>query len=196
MIKKLITGMALATTALVAAPASATLNVPVPANAFITIGNLDWAWAAPCPASGGCGDITLAYQGTQGWRLPTAEEFANHPTAAQFLFPGANVPKGQRDPVSGAYAFGAPDGDLACASAYFSTLHVHCDYNDGISGFWYGSGISDSASYGDTLVVRFNTATGAVPEPASWAMMITGFGLAGAALRRRTARHNRLLATA
>lgn len=32
---------------------------------------------------------------------------------------------------------------------------------------------------------------GAVPEPASWAMMITGFGLAGAALRRR-----RVLATA
>ena len=25
----------------------------------------------------------------------------------------------------------------------------------------------------------------AVPEPASWAMMIAGFGLAGAALRRR-----------
>jgi hypothetical protein len=27
--------------------------------------------------------------------------------------------------------------------------------------------------------------TAAVPEPASWAMMITGFGLAGAAMRRR-----------
>ncbi|WP_375392075.1 PEPxxWA-CTERM sorting domain-containing protein [uncultured Sphingomonas sp.] len=29
------------------------------------------------------------------------------------------------------------------------------------------------------------SATGAVPEPASWAMMIGGFGLAGAAMRRR-----------
>ena len=29
------------------------------------------------------------------------------------------------------------------------------------------------------------TVGGAVPEPATWAMMITGFGLAGAALRRR-----------
>lgn len=29
--------------------------------------------------------------------------------------------------------------------------------------------------------------TGAVPEPAAWAMMIVGFGLAGSALRRRTA---------
>jgi hypothetical protein len=29
------------------------------------------------------------------------------------------------------------------------------------------------------------TATGTVPEPASWAMMIAGFGLVGAAMRRR-----------
>lgn len=29
---------------------------------------------------------------------------------------------------------------------------------------------------------------GAVPEPASWAMMIAGFGLAGAAMRRRARR--------
>jgi hypothetical protein len=29
--------------------------------------------------------------------------------------------------------------------------------------------------------------TGVVPEPASWAMLITGFGLVGAAARRRRA---------
>jgi hypothetical protein len=29
---------------------------------------------------------------------------------------------------------------------------------------------------------------GAVPEPASWAMLIAGFGLVGAAQRRRVAR--------
>lgn len=33
----------------------------------------------------------------------------------------------------------------------------------------------------DTLAVT----TGAIPEPASWAMLITGFGLVGATLRRR-----------
>ncbi len=31
-----------------------------------------------------------------------------------------------------------------------------------------------------------NVGVSAIPEPASWAMMITGFGLAGAAMRRRT----------
>lgn len=35
-----------------------------------------------------------------------------------------------------------------------------------------------------TLTISLDTA-GAVPEPASWAMMIGGFGLAGAAMRRR-----------
>lgn len=33
--------------------------------------------------------------------------------------------------------------------------------------------------------------TPAVPEPASWAMLIAGFGLTGAALRRRRARAGR-----
>lgn len=35
----------------------------------------------------------------------------------------------------------------------------------------------------------------AVPEPASWALMITGFGLVGAALRRRSAQQARLVRT-
>jgi hypothetical protein len=34
-------------------------------------------------------------------------------------------------------------------------------------------------------VIRLDN-TPAVPEPASWALMIAGFGLTGAALRRRT----------
>ncbi|WP_254772110.1 PEPxxWA-CTERM sorting domain-containing protein [Sphingomonas sp. NFR04] len=34
-------------------------------------------------------------------------------------------------------------------------------------------------------LVFFGTESGAVPEPASWAMMIAGAGIAGAALRRR-----------
>ncbi|MBI1200442.1 MAG: PEP-CTERM sorting domain-containing protein [Phenylobacterium sp.] len=33
----------------------------------------------------------------------------------------------------------------------------------------------------------FLTDTGAVPEPATWAVMILGFGLAGGTLRRRRA---------
>lgn len=38
---------------------------------------------------------------------------------------------------------------------------------------------------GHGLVTTFSTTTPAVPEPASWAMLITGFGLIGAVARRR-----------
>ncbi len=51
------------------------------------------------------------------------------------------------------------------------------------------------SNYGDnrdgiSLSVVSN-AVGAVPEPATWAMMIAGFGMAGGALRRRRTRHLR-----
>ena len=37
----------------------------------------------------------------------------------------------------------------------------------------------------DRYTLTISNAVGAVPEPASWALMIGGFGLAGGALRRR-----------
>jgi hypothetical protein len=43
----------------------------------------------------------------------------------------------------------------------------------------------ESNVYSDNL--SFGTRGGAVPEPASWAMLIAGFGLVGALQRRRTA---------
>lgn len=40
----------------------------------------------------------------------------------------------------------------------------------------------------DNVSLDFVPATGAVPEPATWAMMISGFGMAGSMIRRRRAR--------
>lgn len=37
-----------------------------------------------------------------------------------------------------------------------------------------------------TSVITFDGANGAVPEPATWAMMVLGFGAVGATLRRRS----------
>ncbi len=39
--------------------------------------------------------------------------------------------------------------------------------------------------FSDNIPFSHDTPVSAVPEPAAWAMMITGFGLAGAAIRRR-----------
>jgi PEP-CTERM motif-containing protein len=49
----------------------------------------------------------------------------------------------------------------------------------------------DSGSYSGTLNVQ--PVRGAVPEPATWAMMLLGFGAMGMATRRRGAKNARLL---
>ena len=51
-----------------------------------------------------------------------------------------------------------------------------------------GVNVDGSTGYGYAFdVTSFTLADSAVPEPATWAMMIGGFGLAGATLRRRKA---------
>lgn len=60
------------------------------------------------------------------------------------------------------------------ASSFFLAI------NAGGAGFQFG----DDESWG---LDNFALSAQAVPEPASWALMITGFGMIGAAMRRRTA---------
>ena len=45
--------------------------------------------------------------------------------------------------------------------------------------------LTDYFGSGDTYTLTISSLSATVPEPASWAMMIAGMGMAGAALRRR-----------
>ena len=138
------------------------INEPVPEAAFITVGSLDWAWASPCNINSGCSAIDLTYQSTLGWRIPTLEEFLARPEASAF-------------------------GDK-CASAWFDVSYSHCDFTDPGDGyladFGYNITPHGASLYSDTWLVR-DSASGAVPEAATWALMLSGFGLVGAAMRRR-----------
>lgn len=46
--------------------------------------------------------------------------------------------------------------------------------------------ISGVPGNGRLVISELATSSGVIPEPASWALMIAGFGLVGAAVRRRT----------
>ena len=146
-----------------ASPAVAQIDAPVPTNNYITFGGSDWAWAAPCaPMEPSCGVVDFSYQGTQGWRLPTADEFLAGPLAADF----------------GTY------DNFRCASAWFSTNYTHCDYGDGVQFAVYGDPRNPYPGNGavETWAIR-NAA--AVPEPTTWAMMLFGFVAISVAMRRR-----------
>lgn len=57
----------------------------------------------------------------------------------------------------------------------------------GFNGLQTAAGYTfDSNLLADTSVYQINFSAAAVPEPSSWAMLIAGFGLTGAAMRRRT----------
>ncbi len=57
---------------------------------------------------------------------------------------------------------------------------------DAVTQFWTAEGLSNEAAIQGQVVTR--SLAGAIPEPATWAMMIAGFGLVGAAARRRQPR--------
>jgi len=185
--------MALSISAAVAAPL---FPSPVPDNATMTYNGLQWAWGGACAYSG-CGFAggDLTYQGTQGWRLPTATELGWVDTydavdasafSQLFFYPGANVPANGSDPVTGAnFNFANPSAG-ACASPYFENDGItHCDYGDGLTGSWYGTVRGGLSSTSEQLYVRTAAAgpVTAVPEPLT--MSIFGAGLAGAAALRR-----------
>jgi len=60
-------------------------------------------------------------------------------------------------------------------------LEVYDDFDD-------FDGADGAYGEGSTLTVTTAGGVGAAPEPAAWAMMILGFGLAGYGLRRRSGR--------
>ncbi|MCG2840323.1 PEPxxWA-CTERM sorting domain-containing protein, partial [Sandaracinobacter sp. RS1-74] len=86
----------------------------------------------------------------------------------------------------GAYC-GMPDGPFAGQNAGEPYAFINIYFTDGDSfdgvRFYQASG---SAGYeSDNHTVGYYTAFGGVPEPTTWAMLIAGFGLVGAAARRR-----------
>ena len=60
------------------------------------------------------------------------------------------------------------------------------DSSTPISSITITSGTARISSIGQFRIGGVSRAVGAVPEPATWGMMLIGFGLIGGAMRRRT----------
>jgi hypothetical protein len=82
------------------------------------------------------------------------------------------------------------DGTLPFSSVDLSVMLSPGEYNLQLWGLSSHQGFYTNYSADSTLDVNWaitSMPTNTVPEPASWAMLIAGFGLTGAAMRRRNA---------
>lgn len=139
---------------------------------------LDWVYAGPiAPNEFGPGQIEPAsYRAAEGWRAATAQEWMLRPIWSDFTRAGFATP--------------SPSGGFSDHASYRFTSEYwgnfsHVDLSDFANGHVTDGVNGDLSSVPETIYVRFNANAGAVPEPATWAMMIGGFALIGAASRRR-----------
>jgi len=144
--------------------ASAALTAgPLPDTAYITIGDLDWAWVSPVNVQFFL-DNELMLPGYQaGWRFATDLEMASLPSLADFT---------------------RPDSSYIQASEYWNTVYTHVDAGDYGAGFvasQWGSGAYDEC---ETVYVR----DAGNPIPAPGALVLVGAGLLGLVTKRRKPR--------
>ena len=85
-----------------------------------------------------------------------------------------NTPRPGLQKLSLAKSFNWKGGDTIAIYSYASAL-VFGDY----------SGLSDGPGFASSYIDPVVGVTTGVPEPATWALLIAGFGMTGAAMRRR-----------
>lgn len=125
---------------------------PLPLSTYITVGNLDWTWAAPINEQYWGSNELMAPSFHQGWRFATEREFANHPSFEAFL---------------------RQDNSVIQSAEYWNTVYTHVDNWD------FQNGYVSSAwghSWNETLYVRDAVGT---PLPLAASVVLFGSGFAG-----------------
>ena len=126
------------------------------------------------------------------------DDFAPQSVSVTFDFTAPNpIQDGSVGGLTGAYTFfglfsggyvqWANDGNQTFNFGNGGQLAVHLD--DAIFNTGPGLGFDEGPGGRATITAQFNlnSLSAAAPEPATWGMMIMGFGLAGSVMRRRRA---------
>jgi hypothetical protein len=116
-IKHLLVSALLAASASGAAIAGPVLT-PLTSADYITVGGIDWAWAAPIRSKSFFGNELFQASLHEGWREATDLEWATRPNFTDF--------------------------GSKCAAQYWNTIYTHCDFGDTVVQHW-SAGSGDSA---------------------------------------------------
>ena len=86
---------------------------------------------------------------------------------------------------SGPALSSAPVTAASWARSSAAIINVYFDGGDSFDAVRFFESPQGGGYESDNHTVGYFVTKGGVPEPATWAMLITGFGLVGAAARRR-----------
>jgi hypothetical protein len=169
---KSILALSLAIAGVAGGASAAVLSGPLPANTYTSYLGLDWAWVSPAGDFGY--DLDFTEQSTYGWRLPTAQEVSTFIAPDFAAFVAAFVtPLGNQV---------GPDGNFACASAWFDPVYAFCDYGDAAAGFIWN--LTNSGTAFEVFAVRGNVVA-PVPLPAAFPLLVAAIGGIGFVGRRK-----------
>ena len=179
-----ITAAALTAVALPSAASAATLIINVTNAQSVgeqgTVGNTlaNYNLGAGAHITGVSYNVTIRAN-APSWLSEATFSFGNNALDGVFLSPGF------ADDNSGTATY-TGSGDLVGLGLDFFLGTDGLLYTEFFESFEDATASPDAVWTGGNITITYTPAATAVPEPATWAMMMLGFGAIGAGLRRRT----------